>query len=130
MKNSKMKLATRFFSFMLVLVMVFASAVPMTVSAASTTAETSQTVEIKVGETKTLRVSALSVKWESSDEAVVTVSERGVIKGVSVGTATVTASYKSFWGIFTGKTSEKQFQVTVKEGTEVPEEETESGTEE
>lgn len=120
MKNSKMKLAIRFFSLMLVLVMVFASAVPMTVSAASTTAETSQTVEIKVGETKTLRVSALSVKWESSDEAVVTVSERGVIKGVSVGTATVTASYKSFWGIFTGKTSEKQFQVTVKEGTEVP----------
>ena len=120
MKNSKMKLATRFFSLMLVLVMVFASAVPMNVSAASTTAETSQTVEIEVGETKSLRVSALSVKWKSSNEAVVAVSGNGVITGVSVGTATITASYKSFWGIFTGKISEKQFQVTVKEGVEVP----------
>lgn len=37
----------------------------------------------------------ISIKWSSSNPAVATVDDKGVVKGLSAGTATITASYQS-----------------------------------
>ena len=56
-------------------------------------------IEISIGRTATLTATVLprsatnkSVTWSSSDESVATVSSTGVVKGISIGTATITAT--------------------------------------
>lgn len=54
----------------------------------------SATLTLEVGETTTLTVSqeGVTVEWSSSNEAVATVSQEGVVTAVAEGTATITAT--------------------------------------
>lgn len=87
------------------------SDVSLTVSAISVTNITvnnNTAVEVFVGKTVTLTVDVTpsnatdtSVTWSSSDESVATVTQSGVVTGVSVGSATITATANdgsSFYG--------------------------------
>lgn len=65
-----------------------------------------QTKEIKVGESFQLSMNGVkvsSIKWKSSKSKVASVSKKGVVKGLKVGSATITGKYKSL-----------KFTVTVK----------------
>lgn len=62
--------------------------------------------EIEVGETVQLtaklyefggeEIEIGEVKWETSDEEIATVDENGLVKGVDIGKATITATYEGF----------------------------------
>ena len=101
MKNQFQKLAKRLCSLLLV-VTVLISSVPLNAGAAQITAN--EKIEISVGETKKLKGSGFLSRtvWESSDVDVVSVSSKGVIKGVSVGTAIITGTTKSLLSWFGG----------------------------
>lgn len=104
----------RLLSMFLALTMVF-SLLPVSASAASTTHLPSNTVEIEVGETATLKVSGIYSKttWASSDDEIATVSSDGAVTGIAPGTATITATSKGFG--FWGKTTTTKFTVIVTE---------------
>ena len=112
----------RLLSMLLALTLVFSLVTPVTASAASTTCVDDNTVEIEVGESTKLSSSGWFTKttWTSSDETVATVSANGTVTGVAVGTATITATSKSFFGFF-GRTTTTTYTVVVTEGVpEVP----------
>lgn len=106
----------RLLSMLLALTMVFSLFAPVTASAASTTAS-NNVVEIEVGESKKLSSSGWFSKttWTTSDETVATVSSNGTVTGVAVGTATITATSKGFFGFGAAKTT--TYTVVVTEGT-------------
>ena len=115
MKKQSKNLAKRFLSLLLAVVMIITCA-PVQISAAQVAAN--ETIEISVGEIKTLRsfwfLSRMT--WESSDTNVVTVSSKGVITGVSVGTATVTGTIKSMFSWFGGGATVNTYEIIVTEG--------------
>jgi len=114
MKKKSKVFAKKMLSLLLVVAMVI-TCLPVQAKAAA-----NQTIEISVGETKTLKTSRLLSKtsWESSDDAVATVSKKGVVTGVSVGTATVTGTTKSMFIWFGSKPTVKTYQIIVTEGQE------------
>lgn len=65
----------------------------VTVKAVSDPELTFSTTSVKAGSTKTIRVmeNKYDVQWSSSNEKIATVSKDGVVKGISAGTATITA---------------------------------------
>lgn len=112
----------RLLSFLLTLVMMCSLVTPAYASAATETADSNAEVEMKVGETATLKISGICPKttWSSSDESVATVSDNGTVTGVAAGTATITAKSRQFFGL--GKEKVSTFTVIVTE----PETETEN----
>lgn len=115
MKHAMPARVKRGLSILLVLTMLFALLTPVSAAAANTA---EQTVELQVGESETLRLSgwAFRTTWSSSDEAVATVSSRGVVTAMAPGNATITAVSR---GIFGFGASTRSFAVVVTEA-EVP----------
>jgi len=118
MKKKSKVFAKKMLSLLLVVAMVI-TCLPVQAKAAA-----NQTIEISVGETKTLKTSRLLSKtsWESSDDAVATVSPKGVVSGVSAGTATVTRTTKSMFIWFGSKPTVITYEIIVTDGQEeIPE---------
>jgi len=121
MKKQTKGMVKKFLSILLAVVMV-ATCVPVQTEAAEKTA--SKTIEISVGETKALKSYSLlsKITWESSDDAVATVSPKGVVSGVSAGTATVTRTTKSMFIWFGSKPTVITYEIIVTDGQEeIPE---------
>lgn len=79
------------------LIAVLATAVlPTTVLAATKVSLNATDQTIQVGETYRLKLNNAkgTVKWKSSEKKVAEVNEKGKVKGVASGTATITAVYK------------------------------------
>lgn len=96
---SKMKRTVSVFAVVLAIIMCFAFAACASDEPEVTVTLSETSIELYVGETEKLtataepKISGESMKWESSDESVVTVSAAGRITAKSKGTATVTAKY-------------------------------------
>lgn len=71
---------------------------PISVSAKTKPKLNKTKISIKVGKTYTLKLKnakAKKVKWKSSKKSIATVSKKGKVTAKNIGTATVTAKYKS-----------------------------------
>lgn len=119
MKHAMPARVKRGLSILLVLTMLFALLTPVSAAAANTA---EQTVELQVGESKTLRLSGwqFGTTWNSSDEAVATVSSRGTVTAAAPGTATITAASRGLFG-FGRKTTTFTVVVTEAEAPTPPE---------
>ena len=76
-----------------------------------------ETISVSVGKTETntlTKPSDLSVTYSTSDASIATVDENGVVTGVSVGSAIITATWAAVEGIYNA--GSKTYTVTVKEG--------------
>ncbi|MBQ2382464.1 MAG: Ig-like domain-containing protein, partial [Oscillospiraceae bacterium] len=106
----------RLLSLLLTLALVFSLTAPAS-AAASTTGASCNTVEIEVGETAKLKASGVFSKttWATPDADIATVSSNGTVTGVAPGTATITATSKSFFSFFGGGTKTTTYTVIVKE---------------
>lgn len=106
----------RLLSLLLTLALVFSLTAPA-VSAAGATAASGNTVEIEVGGSVKLKSSGVFSKttWTTSDADIATVSSNGAVTGVAPGTATITATSKSFFSFFGGGTKTTTYTVIVKE---------------
>lgn len=105
----------RLLSMLMALIMVFSMITPVSASAASTTAS-NDAKEIEVGETTKLEVPGVyaRITWTSSDNGIAEVSSNGTVTGVAPGTATITASYRIYFG-FWGRNKTTTFTVVVTE---------------
>lgn len=82
-----------------------------------------QTKEIKVGESFQLSMNGVkvsSIKWKSSKPKIAKVSKKGVVKGLKVGTTTITGKYKSLKFSITVKVVAKQKKQEQTEPTPTP----------
>ncbi|MCD8232332.1 MAG: InlB B-repeat-containing protein [Clostridiales bacterium] len=111
------------------LVCIVAMLVVQTTSVLASTTSTADNnaYQVSVGETVTLSAPSSgwfsSTTWESSNEAIATVSSKGVVTGISVGETTVTATtsksnFFSFWGSSSSSSSTTEYLITVIEAEE------------
>ena len=76
-------------------------------------------IELTVGKTEQLKISGLFTRttWETSDNSIVEVTSKGVIKGVAVGEAYITMTSKSIFSFF-GSSKTTVYKVIVSEAVE------------
>lgn len=93
MENKKLKII----SMILALVLLLSSFGMINVSAASAGVTINKThYSVQIGSTVQIGYSGTGIIWTSSDTSVATVSQTGVVKGVSMGKATITAKSGSY----------------------------------
>lgn len=111
----KKKLCTVVTALVMVLSLVVAAQMPIEAQAASKVKLNKKTVAIKTGGTTKLSVRSKSVdevEWLSNNSDVATVSSRGKVTGISVGTTYVRAKCT----LYSGKTKNLKCKVIVKSG--------------
>ncbi len=89
--NKKMT-KTRIVSIFVIMLMLCTMLIVPNASAASSVKIGKAHYSVQIGDTKKIDATGTNLKWKSSDTSVVKVSSTGVITGVSMGRATVTAS--------------------------------------
>lgn len=91
MKNIIVKAKKSIFIYSLVMIMLSLMLTPL--QSQAKTAISKQNINLMVGKTATLKLTGTSkkVKWSSNKKKVATVSPTGKVKGISKGTATITA---------------------------------------
>jgi|GEM_PF-4583571 len=93
----------------------------------SKTVEMGKTITLKVAKVPADATDSFSTTWSSADETVATVSSKGVVTGVALGTTTITAKQNN-WSVtykitvVEAETESASEDTTVEETTEAPEE--------
>lgn len=80
--------------FMAVLILITTISFAVPANAAAAPALSAKTLTVKVGKTATLKMKNTTAKatWTTSNKTIATVSSAGVVKGIKVGTANITAA--------------------------------------
>ncbi len=96
-----MKLRSLFFMSLSMALVVFNACTPQDAAVSGITLDES-TLSFGVGDTAALKAAIVpsdakgTITWTSSNEAVATVSNKGVVTGIEIGTATITATVETF----------------------------------
>ena len=100
----------------------------------SKTVELGKTITLKVAKVPSDATDSFSTTWSSADETIATVSSKGVVTGVALGTTTITAKQNS-WSVTYKITvveaeteSVSEEDTTEEDTTEIPEETSETET--
>lgn len=121
MKRKTGYMLKKVISLLLVMVMTFSMCLPAAQAYAydEKNVVLPRTTKLEVGESTVLKVPFWNFKvvWESSNVNVATVSDNGEVKGVTPGSAVITATSKTLWNIFTASTTKNEFHVTITDRT-------------